>query len=56
MTLRPVTPLRVTALLASTFLSLGGVFAAEAADTAYNKNNKTASDEVVEKKRMIVRK
>ncbi|MFT8550400.1 MAG: TonB-dependent siderophore receptor [Acetobacter okinawensis] len=50
MTLRPVTPLRVTALLASTFLSLGGVFAAEAADTVYNKNNKTASDEVVEKK------
>ncbi|WP_257640897.1 TonB-dependent siderophore receptor [Acetobacter okinawensis] len=50
MTLRPVTPLRVTALLASTFLSLGGVFSAEAADTAYNKNNKTASDEVVEKK------
>lgn len=50
MTLRPVTSFRVTALLASTFLSLGGALSAQAADAAYNKNNKTTSDEVLEKK------
>ncbi|MDE7548775.1 TonB-dependent siderophore receptor [Acetobacter fabarum] len=48
MTLHPVASFRVTGLLATTFLSLGGALSAQAADTVYN--NSATSDEVVEKR------
>ncbi|MFH7812255.1 MULTISPECIES: TonB-dependent siderophore receptor [Acetobacter] len=48
MTRHPVTSFRVTGLLASTVLSLGGALSAQAADAAYN--NSPLSEEVVEKR------
>ncbi|GBQ70459.1 MULTISPECIES: TonB-dependent siderophore receptor [Acetobacter] len=48
MKLHPVTSFRVTGLLASTVLSLGGALSAQAADTAYNTS--IPSEEVVEKR------
>lgn len=48
MKLHPVTSFRVTGLLASTVLSLGGALSAQAADTAYNTS--IPSEEVVKKR------